>query len=74
MMKGLFLSLLFGIAFGGSDVKVTVANCTKSTDEGVINTLQINPPSPEKTNANWTVTGTGVAEEDITEGTFKAVP
>eukprot|EP01084_Bolivina_argentea_P313013 541987_1 len=73
MLTFLLSTLLFGAVFGGSSIKVTVTNCTKSTDEGQINTLTVNPPSPEKTNANWTVTGTGVAEVAITEGTFKAV-
>merc|ERR1712154_211300 len=66
------ISLLFGIAFGSSEMKVTVSNCTKSTDEARLTSLTLSPPSPEKVNTNWTVTGTANILDDITEGTFTA--
>eukprot|EP01083_Nonionella_stella_P027693 76266_1 len=71
--SALLLAFLFGAVYGASTVDVTVSNCTKSTDEGQINTLTLVPRSPEQTDANWTVTGTGIAEVAISKGTFKAV-
>eukprot|EP01083_Nonionella_stella_P039974 108722_1 len=69
----ILVAFLFTSAYGSSSIKVTVTNCTKSTDVGSINTLVTNPPSPEKTDANWTVTATGIASSAITGGTFEAV-
>merc|ERR1712130_48059 len=72
-MKGLFsIALLLAVAYGSSEMKVLVSNCTKSTDEAHLTSLTLTPPSPEKVNTNWTVVGTGQAEDDISEGTFTA--
>merc|ERR1719356_2337728 len=64
--------LMVALAFGSSQMKVTVSNCTKSTDEAHLTSLTLSPPSPEKVNTNWTVVGTGESEADITQGTFTA--
>eukprot|EP01084_Bolivina_argentea_P308418 533313_1 len=76
-----FVILLFSVALsmdliknvGGSTIDVTVSNCTKSTDEGKITKLTIDPPSPEKVNQNFTVAGIGSADVDISAGTFTLV-
>mmetsp|Transcript_29533 Transcript_29533/g.26108 ORF Transcript_29533/g.26108 Transcript_29533/m.26108 type:complete len:185 (+) Transcript_29533:95-649(+) len=64
-----------GSTFGlrASEVTVTVANCTKNTDEGKINSITLNPPSPEKVNSNFTIEGTGSATVAIDDATYNAV-
>eukprot|EP00484_Ammonia_sp_Unknown_P000565 CAMPEP_0197020784 /NCGR_PEP_ID=MMETSP1384-20130603/1677_1 /TAXON_ID=29189 /ORGANISM="Ammonia sp." /LENGTH=165 /DNA_ID=CAMNT_0042448473 /DNA_START=83 /DNA_END=580 /DNA_ORIENTATION=+ len=76
MMKAAILLVLIGAAYAqldATEVKVTVSNCTKSTDEGKINTLTLSPASPEKVNENFTITGTGISGVAISGGTYKAV-
>ena len=70
----LLSALLLGVASASSKMKVTVSNCTKSTDEAKITSLTLNPPGPtEYSNTNWTVMGMGEALDDISDGTFTAV-
>ena len=61
------------LRLGASEVKVTIANCTKNTDEGKINQLTLSPPSPEKTNSNFTISGTGTVDVAISDATYTAV-
>ena len=61
------------VSFGGSTIDVKVTNCTKSTDEGSIQKLTVTPPSPEKTNMNFTVSGEGMTDVDVSDGTYKLV-
>mmetsp|Transcript_17487 Transcript_17487/g.27920 ORF Transcript_17487/g.27920 Transcript_17487/m.27920 type:complete len:163 (+) Transcript_17487:141-629(+) len=71
--RAFIVALLVGVAFGASSISVSVKNCTKSTDEGKINSLVVSPPSPEKVNTNFTVGGNGVVDVAITDGTYKLV-
>ena len=50
-----------------------VSNCTKSTDEATIHVLTLSPASPEQLGQNFTISGEGEADVDITDSTFYAV-
>lgn len=66
-----FSGSMFGLR--ATEVTVTVANCTKNTDEGKINSITLSPASPEKVNSNFTITGTGSADVTIDDATYNAV-
>ena len=51
---------------------MSYSDCTKSNDQGSIASVKFDPPSPEKTNQNFTATVTGAVKEVVTNGTFEA--
>eukprot|EP01083_Nonionella_stella_P258419 883320_1 len=70
----LFIALIatIAVASAGSSIDISWKDCGSSKDEGNISTIVFDPPSPEKTNSNWTATVKGSVKEQITNGTFDA--
>ena len=68
-MSLFFLTLLFCVALGSRTVKVTVNNCTKETDEAIIQELEVSP-SKQHVGQNFTIFGKGIPKVNILNGIF----
>merc|ERR1719471_817958 len=66
------LALAITTVFGARPVKVSVKNCSRNTDEGQIQTLDVSPTNGIVVGQNFTIAGDGIAQVDIPDGYFNA--
>eukprot|EP00483_Globobulimina_turgida_P009428 UN09447 len=65
-------AIMVSMAFGARKVVVEVKNCTKSTDESQIQSLQVTPSSGIQIGQNFTISGDGIPVMTVNDGYFNA--
>eukprot|EP00483_Globobulimina_turgida_P000007 UN00007 len=72
MLSVIALILCFSLSFA-KQINVTVSNCTLAGSEGMVQSIKVDPPSPEKMGHNFTVSSIAIVNADITDIDFTVV-
>mmetsp|Transcript_59843 Transcript_59843/g.98792 ORF Transcript_59843/g.98792 Transcript_59843/m.98792 type:complete len:172 (+) Transcript_59843:38-553(+) len=68
----IFCVTITQLANAGSSIDISWSDCTPSSAKGKLSSLTFDPPSPEKTNANFSAIANGTVSETVNNGTFEA--